>query len=60
MARKKKRSCTNKRRYRFEHEARIAVTELAKKNPEKSALYRYYFCGWCHGFHVTTSKWRGF
>ncbi len=44
----------NKKSYRYESSAKIALIDIMASNNKKRQEIRYYFCTSCHGYHLTS------
>jgi hypothetical protein len=53
MGRKHPRSCSGKKRYRDEQEAKRALRNLATNSSRDTIPVRWYECANCHGYHIT-------
>ena len=49
----------NKKSYRYESTAKVALADVMADNKRKRKEIRYYFCKDCHGYHLTSQPKRG-
>lgn len=49
----------NKKSYKYELTAKIALSDIMASKNKKRKEIRYYYCKYCHGYHLTSQPKRG-
>lgn len=49
----------NKKSYKYELSAKIALADCMTDTTKKRKEIRYYFCKACHGYHLTSQPKKG-